>query len=128
MCKGINAKKETNSNLHFRSLKYRVKGKVRPRKRHAGPEGEQRYSSTLSLTSVLDGGRWSAPRPGHFTPRKETRYSLYRRLGGLQDRSGQVGSILPPQWDSIPDLPARSGSLYRLRYSSPRKYRVPIRQ
>jgi hypothetical protein len=30
------------------------KGKVLPRTDHEGPEGELRYSSTLSLTSVLD--------------------------------------------------------------------------
>ena len=27
-------------------------------------------SSAVSLTSSLDGGEWSAPRPGRFTPRK----------------------------------------------------------
>jgi hypothetical protein len=27
-----------------------------------------RDSSTLSLTSALDGGGWSTPRPGRFTP------------------------------------------------------------
>ena len=27
-----------------------------------GPEGEKRYSYTLSLTLALDGGRWSKPR------------------------------------------------------------------
>ena len=31
------------------------KGKVHPRTGHEGPEGEQRYSSSLFLTSVLDG-------------------------------------------------------------------------
>jgi len=31
-------------------------GNVHPRTGHDGPEGEQRYSSTLSLTSALDGG------------------------------------------------------------------------
>ena len=31
------------------------KGKVRPITGHEGPEGEYRYSSTLSLTSTLDG-------------------------------------------------------------------------
>ena len=31
------------------------KGKVRPRTGHVGPEGEYRYSSTLSLTSALNG-------------------------------------------------------------------------
>ena len=32
-----------------------VKSKVRPRTGHKGSESEQRYSSTLSLTSALDG-------------------------------------------------------------------------
>ena len=31
------------------------KGEVRPRTGNEGPEGEYRYSSTLSLTSALDG-------------------------------------------------------------------------
>ena len=31
---------------------------VHPRPGREGPEGEQRYISTLSLTSALDGGRW----------------------------------------------------------------------
>ena len=44
------------------------KGKVHPRTGHEGPEGEYRYSSTLSLTSGLEGGGWSTPRPGRFTP------------------------------------------------------------
>ena len=30
------------------------------------------YSSTLTSTMVLDGGGWSMPRPGRFTPRKDT--------------------------------------------------------
>jgi hypothetical protein len=46
---------------------------------------------------VLDGGGWLAPRPGRFTHRKESRYPLYRRLGGPQGRSGQVRKISPPQ-------------------------------
>ena len=44
--------------------------------------GEYRYNSTLSLTTALDGGGCLTPRPGRFTPGKETRYSVYRRLGG----------------------------------------------
>ena len=47
------------------------KGKVVPRTGHEGAEGEQRYSSTLPSTSALDGGGWSAPRPGRFTPGKD---------------------------------------------------------
>jgi len=42
------------------------KGKVHPLAGHEGP------GSTLSLTSALDGGGWSTPCPGHFTPRKDT--------------------------------------------------------
>jgi hypothetical protein len=29
---------------------------------------QEKEKSTLSLTSALDGGRWSAPCPGRFTP------------------------------------------------------------
>ena len=34
--------------------------------------------------------------PRRFTPEKETRYPLYRRLGGPQGRCGQVRKISPP--------------------------------
>jgi hypothetical protein len=46
------------------------KGKVHPRTGHEGPQREERYSSTLSLTLALDEGGWSTPRPGRFTPRE----------------------------------------------------------
>jgi hypothetical protein len=44
---------------------------------------------------VLDGGKLSTPRPGRFTPGKETQYPLYRRLGWPQGRSGRVRKISP---------------------------------
>jgi hypothetical protein len=65
------------------------KGKGHPITDHEVPEGEQMYSFTLPSTSALEGGRCSTPRPGRFTPWKETRYPLYRRLGGPQGRSGR---------------------------------------
>jgi hypothetical protein len=43
------------------------KGKVFFRTGHEGPEGEYRYSSTLSLTLALDEGGWSTSRPGHLS-------------------------------------------------------------
>ena len=46
-------------------------GKIQPRPGYEGPEGEQRYSSTLSLTSALDGGGCSTTRPGRFNPGKD---------------------------------------------------------
>jgi hypothetical protein len=48
-----------------------------PKTGHEGPE------------RALDGGGWSTPRPGLFTPGKEIQRSLYRRLGGPQGRSGR---------------------------------------
>jgi hypothetical protein len=38
--------------------------------RREGVLGEWRYSSTHSLTSGLDGGKWSASHPGRFIPRE----------------------------------------------------------
>jgi hypothetical protein len=93
----------------------KVKGKDRPVTGHEVPEVEYRYSSTLSLTSVLDsvGGQSHAPAP--ITPGK-TRCPLYRRLGGPKGRSGQVRKISPPTGIRSPDPPGRSESLYRLSY------------
>ena len=43
-------------------------------------------------------GGWSTPRPGRFTPGKETRYPLHMRLGGPHGRSGRGAENLavPP--------------------------------
>jgi hypothetical protein len=56
----------------------------------------ERYSSTLFLTSKLEGGEGSASGPGCNLPPGKTRYPLYRKLGGPQGRSGQVRKISPP--------------------------------
>jgi hypothetical protein len=77
-----------------------VQSKVHPRTDHEGQEGEQRDSTTLSLTSALDEGGWSTPRPCRFTPGK-TQYPLYRKVSGPQGRFGQVRKISPHR-DSIP--------------------------
>ena len=78
------------------------------------------HSSTLSLTSVLDGIGWSTPRPGRFTPGKETPCPSYRRVGEPQGRSGRVRKISPPPGLAAPNRPARSELLYRLSYPGPR--------
>ena len=70
---------------------------------HKDPEGEQRYSSTLSLTSAADAGGWLTPRPGHFTPGTD------RTEGWVGPRAGLAGcGKSRPHRDSIPDRPARS--------------------
>jgi hypothetical protein len=56
------------------------KGKFLPRRGHGGPEGEQMYSSTLSLTLALDMGGWSSPRPGRFTSGKKSRKNDLRQI------------------------------------------------
>ena len=63
-----------------------------------GSEGEKRYSSTLSLNSVLDGGKWSTSRPGRLTPEKDP-VPIYRRMGGHQRRSGGLRKNSTPRYD-----------------------------
>jgi len=40
-------------------------------------------------------GEWSAARPGRTLPPENTRYQFYRRLGGLQGRSGRAENLVP---------------------------------
>jgi hypothetical protein len=86
---------------------------------HEGTEGEYKFSSTLSLTSALDGAGCSTPCSSQFTPKKKTQYPLYGRLGRPQGRSGKVQKISPPPGIRSPDRPVRSKSLYRLSYPGP---------
>ena len=44
---------------------------------------------------ALEGGEWSAARPGRSLPPGKTRYPFYRSLGGPQDRSGQAENLVP---------------------------------
>jgi len=96
------------------------KGKFHLKTSHEGPEGEQRYGCTHPLTSALDRGGWSTPRPGRFTPWKGTRYPLYRRLGRSQSRSGQIRKTSPPPRFDPRTVQPVVYLLYRLSY--PPKY------
>ena len=62
---------------------------------HEGTEGQQRYSTALSLTSALEGVGGQRHAPAALPPGK-TRYPLYRRLGGPRGRSERVQKISPP--------------------------------
>ena len=76
------------------------------------------YSYTLPLTSAVDGGWWSPPRPGSFTPGIDP-------VPIVQDTGWAPGPVwtgaenLASTGIRSPDRPARSESLYRLRYSGP---------
>ena len=84
---------------------------LHPRTGHEGPEGEQRYRSTLSLTSVLDGVGGQRLAPAALPPGK-TRYPLYRRLGRPQGWSGRVRNISPP-----PEFNPRTVQPVAIRYT-----------
>jgi hypothetical protein len=58
--------------LAYRAVKGKATLSLCLTKKHAMKAvlGEWKYSSTHSLTSALDGGEWSASRPGRFTSRE----------------------------------------------------------
>jgi hypothetical protein len=66
-------------------------------------------------------GRWSTPRPGRFTPRKDPVPIAYE-AEWAPGPFGRVADNLAPTAIRSPDRPARSESLYRLRYPGPPKF------
>jgi len=52
----------------------------------------QLYSS---MAATLEGGEWSAARPGRTLPLGKIRYPFYRRLGGPHVRSGRAENLIP---------------------------------
>jgi hypothetical protein len=86
-----------------------IKGKAVPLHAMEALEGERRYSSYSVSTSALDGGEWSASRPGRaFTPGERTP-STHCTGGWVGPRAGldtEVrGKILCPHRGSNPDRP-----------------------
>ena len=67
---------------------------------HEGPEGEQTYGSTLSLTSALDGGGWSTPHPVRFTTGKD-QVPTVQETGRAQELVWTGVANLAPHRDSI---------------------------
>jgi len=68
--------------------------------KHSAPTGRifvKLDKGKVKVTSVLDGVAGQRNAPSVLPPGK-TRYPLYRRLGGLQDRSGQVRKTSPPRY------------------------------
>jgi len=47
------------------------------------------------MTAALEGGEWSAARPGRTLPPGKTRYPFYRRLSGPQGRSVRAENLVP---------------------------------
>jgi len=47
------------------------------------------------MTAALEGGEWSAARPGHTLLPRKIRYPLYMKLGGPQSRPGRAENLAP---------------------------------
>ena len=73
---------------------------------------EYRYSSTLSSTTALDGGGWSAARPDRFTPRNDP-VPIVQEAGWAQGPVWTGAENLALTGIRSLDRPARSESLYR---------------
>jgi hypothetical protein len=73
------------------------------------------YKSTLSLTSALDVGGWSTPRPGRFTPGKEST-PFVKEAGWAPGPVWTSAENLAPTGIRSPDRPFRRKSLYGLSY------------
>jgi hypothetical protein len=76
--------------------------------RHEGVLGKWRYSSTHSLTSALDGGEWSASRPGRFTTKKRDLGTHW--IGGWVSPRAVLDAVVKrkipsPRWESNPRTP-----------------------
>jgi hypothetical protein len=89
------SEKPTANKFRVKAVRHKLTSTVHPKRGREGPEGDYRYSSTLSLTSAIDGSGWSTPRPGRSTPGKETSYVL-QEVGWEQGWSGRVRKISPP--------------------------------
>jgi hypothetical protein len=75
----------------------------------------------IFLTLALVGGEWSASRPGRFT--SEERAPGTHWIGGWVDPRSSLDDVEKRKYLTVPRLeprplgrPARSQSLYRLRY------------
>ena len=107
--------RKRNLSIKAKTQNKKVKGKVQPRTGHEGPEGEQRYSFTFSLTSALDGMGCQRHTPAVLPPAKKT--GTHFTVDWLRPKAGLDGcgkSRPPTGFDSQTVQPVES--LYRVRF------------
>ena len=73
------------------------------------------YSCTLSLNSKPDMGAWSTPRPGRFTPGKDS-VPIVQEAGWAPGPFWTDAENLAPTEIRPAERPAPSASLYRPSY------------
>jgi hypothetical protein len=78
-----------------------------PSTRHGGAWGERRYSSYSFLISVLDGGEWSASRPGRALP-LGTDPGIHRTGGWVGLRAGLNREVREKNPLPLPGIEPRS--------------------
>jgi hypothetical protein len=93
-----------------------------PATRHGGALCERRYSSYSFLTSALEGGEWSASRPGRALSPAERALGTHCIGGWVGPRAGLDAEtrrkIFCLCLESKPGRPVRSQTLYWLSYPS----------
>jgi hypothetical protein len=87
-----------------------------PSKQATKSQRGSRYIILLFFNPLLYMGVDGQRHASAALPPGSTRYPLCRRLGRPQGRSGRVWKISPSTGNRSPHRPARSESLYRLRY------------
>jgi hypothetical protein len=104
------------------SITLYLQGTFRTKTGHEGPEREYMCRFTLSLTTALYGGEWSAPCIGRFTPGKEP-VPIVQTAGWFPGPVLTSAENLAPTGIRSPDRAARSESAYRLSYPGPRDFK-----
>jgi hypothetical protein len=100
-------------------LLWHGKGKVRRRRGHESPEGDQRYGSTLSLTSSL-GDKWVVnATPRQLYPRERDPVPIVQKARWAPGSVWTAAENLALTGTRSPNQAARSETLYRLSYSGP---------
>jgi hypothetical protein len=107
-------------------VSYKKQSKFHPRSGHEGPDEEYRYSSSLSLTSALNGAGCSTPRIGRFTPRERDPVPILEEAGWAPGPVWTDAENPAPNGIRSPERPVRSESLYRLRYPGPHTWAIGI--
>jgi hypothetical protein len=95
-------------------MEVNAKGKVRPKAVYEGLEGEQRYSSTVSLTSALDAGGWLTPRHWPLNPRERDPVPIVQEAGWAPGPVWMDAENIFCTGIRSLDYPATSESLHRL--------------
>ena len=105
----------------------KVKGEVQHTTGHEGQKEEQSQSSTLSLTSALDGVGGQSHVPAALPPRK--RLGTHCLGGWVSPKAGlDGGGNFSPHRNSIPGTSSPQRIAILIELTRPMKYYVPIIQ